>query len=156
MRLMEQIVSRENMMAAYRRGMANKGAPGIDKISVEQLKPYLKELWPRIKEELLAGQYRPALVRGVEILKPGGKGMRLLGIPIRLSYCTLLRLRSGRCGKTGGVGNPFAQRMVRFGGDGDGVGHFGLLSMGLDEACADPFIDHPMRYAVTLLDLGDT
>jgi len=81
MRLMEQIVSRENMMTAYRRVMANKGAPGIDKMSVEQLKPYLKEHWPRIKEELLSERYKPAPVRGVEIPKPGGKGKRLLGIP---------------------------------------------------------------------------
>jgi RNA-directed DNA polymerase len=80
-RLMEKIISRENMMAAYRRVMANKGAPGIDAMPVEQLKPYLAQHWARIKEELLAGRYRPALVRGVEIPKPGGKGMRQLGIP---------------------------------------------------------------------------
>ena len=79
-RLMEKIVSRENMMAAYHRVMANKGAPGIDRMTVEQLKPYLKEHWPRIKEELLDGRYRPQPVRGVEIPKPGG-GMRQLGIP---------------------------------------------------------------------------
>jgi len=81
MRLMAAIVSRENMMVAYQRVVANKGAPGIDRMTVEQLKPYLVEHWPRIKEELLAGRYRPAPVRGVEIPKPGGKGMRLLGIP---------------------------------------------------------------------------
>lgn len=80
-RLMEAILSRENMMAALRRVVANKGAPGIDEMPVEQLKPYLSEHWPRIKEELLAGHYRPAPVRGVEIPKPGGKGMRQLGIP---------------------------------------------------------------------------
>jgi RNA-directed DNA polymerase len=80
-RLMEEIVSRENMMAAYRRVVANKGAPGIDQMTVEQLKPYLTEHWPRIKEELLEGRYRPAPVRGVEIPKPGGGGMRSLGIP---------------------------------------------------------------------------
>ena len=78
---MEAILSRENMMAAYRRVVANKGAPGIDKMSVEQLKPYLAEHWPRIREDLLADRYRPAPVRGVEIPKPGGKGMRQLGIP---------------------------------------------------------------------------
>lgn len=78
---MEAILSRENMMAALRRVVANKGAPGIDKMSVEQLKPYLLEYWPRIREELLADRYRPAPVRGVEIPKPGGKGMRQLGIP---------------------------------------------------------------------------
>jgi len=81
MRLMETIVSRENMMAAYRRAMANQGAAGIDRMTVEQLKPYLAEHWRRIREELLADRYRPAPVRGAEIPKPGGKGMRLLGIP---------------------------------------------------------------------------
>ncbi|WP_245372286.1 group II intron reverse transcriptase/maturase [Rhizobium leguminosarum] len=78
---METILGRENMMAAYRRVVANKGAPGIDKMTVDQLKPYLAEHWPRIREELLAGRYRPAPVRGVEIPKPGGKGIRQLGIP---------------------------------------------------------------------------
>ncbi|QQO32032.1 group II intron reverse transcriptase/maturase [Bradyrhizobium diazoefficiens] len=79
-RLMEEIVSRANMMTAYRRVMANKGAAGIDRMTVEQLQPYLKEHWPRIKEELLEGRYRPQPVRGVEIPKPGG-GVRQLGIP---------------------------------------------------------------------------
>jgi RNA-directed DNA polymerase len=68
-------------MAALRRVEGNKGAPGIDAMTVEQLKPYLAEHWPRIREDLLAGRYRPAPVRGVEIPKPGGKGMRQLGIP---------------------------------------------------------------------------
>ena len=77
---MEAIVSRENMMAAYHRVVANKGAAGVDRMTVEQLQPYLMEHWPRIKEELLAGRYRPQPVRGVEIPKPGG-GMRQLGIP---------------------------------------------------------------------------
>lgn len=79
-RLMEKIVSRDNMMAAYHRVMANKGAAGIDRMTVEQLQPYLKEHWPRIKEELLESRYRPRPVRGVEIPKLGG-GMRQLGIP---------------------------------------------------------------------------
>ena len=80
-RLVEVILSRENMMAAYRRVVRNKGAPGIDEMTVAQLKPHLMAHWPRIREELLAGIYRPAPVRGVEIPKPGGKGMRQLGIP---------------------------------------------------------------------------
>jgi RNA-directed DNA polymerase len=79
-RLMDEIVSRANMMAAYQRVMANKGAAGIDRMTVEQLQPYLKEHWLRIKEELLEGRYWPQPVRGVEIPKPGG-GMRQLGIP---------------------------------------------------------------------------
>ena len=80
MRLMEAILSRENMMAALRRVEANKGAPGADGMPVEELRAYLVANWPRIKEDLLAGRYRPAPVRGVEIPKPGG-GKRLLGIP---------------------------------------------------------------------------
>ncbi|CAH2407568.1 group II intron reverse transcriptase/maturase [Mesorhizobium ventifaucium] len=78
---MEMILSRENMMAAYHRVVRKKGAPGIDEMTVEQLKSHLTEHWPRIREELLAGRYRPAPVRGVKIPKPGGKGMRQLGIP---------------------------------------------------------------------------
>lgn len=77
---MEAILGRENMMAALRRVVANKGAPGADGMPVEALRAYLVANWPRIKEDLLAGRYRPAPVRGVEIPKPGG-GKRLLGIP---------------------------------------------------------------------------
>jgi RNA-directed DNA polymerase len=80
LRLMERMVSRENMMTAYHRVMANKGSAGIDKMTVEQLQPHLKECWPHIKEELLDDRYMPKSVRGVQIPKPGG-GMRQLGIP---------------------------------------------------------------------------
>ena len=94
-RLMELVVSRENMVRAYARVVGNKGAAGIDKMSVADLKPYLVEHWPRIREDLLTDRYRPHAVRGVEIPKPGG-GMRQLGIPTRASYCTLLSSVSGR------------------------------------------------------------
>ncbi|MBJ6722624.1 group II intron reverse transcriptase/maturase [Bacillus sp. PR5] len=80
MQLMEMIISRENMMAALHRVVSNKGAAGIDKMSVGDLKQHLVSHWPRIREDLLAGRYEPAPVRGVEIPKPGG-GNRLLGIP---------------------------------------------------------------------------
>lgn len=79
-RMMELVVSRDNMMAALARVVGNKGAAGIDKMTVADLKPFLKEHWPRIREELLADRYQPQTVRGVEIPKPGG-GVRLLGIP---------------------------------------------------------------------------
>lgn len=79
-RLMELVISRENMMRAYARVVGNKGAPGIDGVLVADLKPYLAEHWVRIREDLLADRYRPQAVRGVEIPKPGG-GTRLLGIP---------------------------------------------------------------------------
>jgi len=77
---MEEILSRENLMAAYRRVKANKGAPGIDKMTVEQLWTFLEEHWATIREDLLEGRYEPAPVRGVDIPKPSG-GVRLLGIP---------------------------------------------------------------------------
>ena len=78
--LMEKIVSRGNMMAAYSRVVSNKGAPGIDEMPVTALKGYLQEEWPRTKEELLAGTYHPQPVKKVGIPKPGG-GTRMLGIP---------------------------------------------------------------------------
>jgi RNA-directed DNA polymerase len=80
MLLMEAVVDRENMVAAYKRVMANKGAPGVDEMPVEDLQPYLNREWSRIKEELLAGRFEPQPVRLVEIPKPGG-GVRSLGIP---------------------------------------------------------------------------
>jgi RNA-directed DNA polymerase len=79
-RLMEEIVSRGNMMKAYNRVVSNKGAAGIDGMSTGRLKEYLHREWPRIKEELLCGRYQPQAVRKVEIPKPGG-GVRMLGIP---------------------------------------------------------------------------
>src|SRR5512135_130674 len=80
-RLLEEVLRRENMLSAFRRVCSNKGAPGIDGMTVEQLGGYLKVEWPRIREELLKGTYRPMPVRQVEIPKPSGKGMRPLGIP---------------------------------------------------------------------------
>ncbi|MBZ5554031.1 MAG: hypothetical protein LAO21_15050 [Acidobacteriia bacterium] len=77
---MEAVVERENMKRAYQRVVSNRGAAGVDEMTVEQLKPYLKGHWARIREELLGGRYLPQPVRGVEIEKPGG-GMRQLGIP---------------------------------------------------------------------------
>jgi len=77
---MEAVVARENMFRAYERVVSNKGAAGVDGMTVEQLKPYLQEHWAKIKEELLKGEYQPQPVRSVEIPKPQG-GVRQLGIP---------------------------------------------------------------------------
>ena len=79
--LLEAVVERENMWQALKQVERNRGAAGVDKITVEQLRAYLREHWPRIKEELLAGDYQPLPVRKVEIPKPGSTGMRMLGIP---------------------------------------------------------------------------
>lgn len=79
--LMEAVVERENMLNALRRVVGNKGAAGVDAMSVEELKPYLQTHWGQIKEHLLEGSYQPQPVLRVEIPKPGGKGVRKLGIP---------------------------------------------------------------------------
>src|ERR1041384_2605295 len=79
--LMEAVVERENMVAALQRVVSNRGAAGVDGMTVEQLKPYLKEEWKRIKEELVRDEYRPKPVLKVEIPKADGKGVRKLGIP---------------------------------------------------------------------------
>ena len=78
--LMEIILDRQNMLRAYRRVLANKGAPGVDGMTVGQLKSFLKRCWPKIKQVLLEGTYKPLPVRRKEIPKPTG-GVRLLGIP---------------------------------------------------------------------------
>lgn len=84
--LMSAVLARGNMLRAHDRVRRNKGAPGVDGMTVEALKPYLKAHWPEIKQQLLDGCYRPQPVRRVEIPKPGG-GVRMLGIP-----CVLDRL----------------------------------------------------------------
>ena len=80
MELMEHVVERGNMILAYKQVVMNKGSAGIDKMSVDQLKPYLAEHWAEIKESLLRGKYKPQAVRVVFIPKPKG-GQRQLGIP---------------------------------------------------------------------------
>jgi len=79
-RLMEMILERRNMFRALKRVRSNKGAPGVDGMTVTQLGGYLKRHWLKIREELLNGTYTPLPVRRKEIAKPDG-GVRLLGIP---------------------------------------------------------------------------
>ena len=78
--LMEAIVERENLKKALAQVKRNKGAPGIDGMTVEDLGPYLKEHWLTIRAPLLDGTYKPQPVRRVEIPKASG-GLRPLGIP---------------------------------------------------------------------------
>ncbi|HAU2961171.1 TPA: group II intron reverse transcriptase/maturase, partial [Salmonella enterica subsp. diarizonae] len=70
--LMEAILSQENLRQALKRVKANKGAPGVDGISVSELPEHLKRLWPELRSSLLAGNYQPQPVRRVDIPKPGG------------------------------------------------------------------------------------
>jgi RNA-directed DNA polymerase len=81
--LMEMVVERDNMWAALRRVKGNKGSPGIDGMTVEELSTHLKTAWPGIREQLLAGTYQPTAVLRREIPKSGG-GVRKLGIPTAL------------------------------------------------------------------------
>ena len=78
--LMEKILSRENMKLAHKKVKANKGAAGIDGISVDDIDGYLKENWTSIRENIRNRKYRPKPVLRVEIPKPDG-GIRKLGIP---------------------------------------------------------------------------
>jgi RNA-directed DNA polymerase len=79
--LMEKVVRRENLLEAHRRVVKNGGAAGVDGMTVDELRGYCCRHWSRHREELLGGAYQPQPVRRVEIPKPGGKGMRTLGIP---------------------------------------------------------------------------
>ncbi|TQN75903.1 UNVERIFIED_ORG: RNA-directed DNA polymerase [Citrobacter freundii] len=80
MDLLQQVLSRENMVEAWKRVKANKGSAGADGLTIEQTVEHLKTCWPYIREALLNGTYRPQPVRRVEIPKPTG-GTRELGIP---------------------------------------------------------------------------
>ena len=78
--LLERILSRENLNRAYKRVKANKGAPGIDGMTVEQALPWLREHREELLESIRQGKYKPQPVRRKEIPKPDG-GVRKLGIP---------------------------------------------------------------------------
>ncbi len=78
--LMEEMLERRNLQAALKRVRKNKGSAGIDGMTVSELPDHLHEHWPRLREQLLTGTYRPAPVKRQLIAKSGG-GMRELGIP---------------------------------------------------------------------------
>lgn len=92
--LLEGALTRENLQAAWKRVKANKGAAGVDGLDIEHTRRLLQTRWPQIREALLAGTYRPSLVRRVMIPKPDGS-QRELGIPTvtdRLIQQALLQL----------------------------------------------------------------
>ncbi len=77
---MEQVDAADNMGRALKRVRANKGSPGVDGMTVQELPEHLKGAWPAIRQALLEGTYQPQPVKRVEIPKPDG-GTRQLGIP---------------------------------------------------------------------------
>jgi RNA-directed DNA polymerase len=80
-RLMEEVCELENCKQALQRVKANKGSPGVDGMTVDELPEYLKQHELEIGEQLRNGTYQPQPVKRVEIPKPDGTGMRKLGIP---------------------------------------------------------------------------
>ena len=78
--LMEAVCDRTNLNQAYKRVVRNKGCPGVDRLSTEELLSWLQQHGENVVQSLLSGTYRPQAVKGVEIPKPAG-GMRHLSIP---------------------------------------------------------------------------
>ena len=78
--LLTQALARENMVRAWKRVKANRGSAGVDGLTVDATAEHLKTQWPRLREALRTGSYRPQAVRRVQIPKDGG-GLRELGIP---------------------------------------------------------------------------
>ena len=78
--MLERILSDENIKTAYKRVYANKGAGGVDGVTVQELEEYMQKNWNCIKEQIRKRTYKPQPVKRVEIPKPNG-GVRKLGIP---------------------------------------------------------------------------
>jgi RNA-directed DNA polymerase len=79
--LMEEVFERHNLHAALKQVRANKGSPGVDGMSVDELPDFLKVHWPEIKNQLFDGTYQPQMIKRVDIPKPGSQEKRKLGIP---------------------------------------------------------------------------
>ena len=78
--LLDAVLSYDNLARAWQRVKSNKGAPGIDGVTIEDWPAHARAHWPAQREQIKTGQYQPQPVRRVEIPKPGS-GVRLLGIP---------------------------------------------------------------------------
>ena len=85
--LLGKILDKDNLNRAFKRVKANKGAPGVDGMTIEAALPWLREHNHELVERIRRGKYTPSPVRRVEIPKPDG-GIRKLGIPTVTSYCT--------------------------------------------------------------------
>src|SRR6266566_1289447 len=100
--LMEEVCKRENLVRAWKRVRRNKGSPGVDGMTIDDAKGYLREHWPNIRSQLLEGAYQPQPVKRVEIPKPEG-GVRKLGVPCvvdRLIQQALLQVLQERWDST--------------------------------------------------------
>lgn len=94
-RLFEELCTIERLRAGFRRVKKNKGSPGVDGVTIAEFESRLIEELSQLKEELESWTYKPSPVRRVEIPKPGGKGIRLLGVPTvrdRVVHATLKEL----------------------------------------------------------------
>ena len=78
--LMEEVCDGENLQSAWKRVRRNQGSPGVDGMTIDDAKDYLREHWPSIRSQLLDGTYQPQPVKRVEIPKPGG-GIRSICSP---------------------------------------------------------------------------
>ena len=80
-RLFEELCDIERLAAGFKRVKKNKGSPGVDGVTIAEFESHLSEELRQLKAELESWTYKPTPVRRVEIPKPGGKGIRLLGVP---------------------------------------------------------------------------
>src|SRR2546423_12830041 len=75
--LMEEVCDRENLVRAWKRVRQNKGGPGVDGMTIDDTKDYLREHWPSIRAQMLKGTYQPRPVKRGEIAKPDGGDMKV-------------------------------------------------------------------------------
>ena len=78
--LITKVLTKENLKTAYETVVRNKGASGVDKMKVSDLKQYLQKNWENLKQKLVIGEYQPQPILGIGIPKSSG-GTRLLGVP---------------------------------------------------------------------------
>ena len=83
--LLEKILSKDNMNTAYKRVCANKGAGGVDGVSVEELGDHIKENWESIRNQIRSRKYKPQPVRRVKIPKPNGGVRGERNLPTQLA-----------------------------------------------------------------------
>ena len=108
--LLDQVLERTNLQRALKQVRQNKGAPGIDGMTVDELPGYLRDHWLEIRAQLVAGSYRPQPVRRVEIPKDNGNGVRLLGVPTVLDR---FHSASHRASRIGAMGTPLSPEELR-------------------------------------------